>query len=969
MLLRQAIAAIDAKDNLRAVRLLDQILEREPNNCRALLYRGQATRNLGDGPGAAKYWAAIPDNHPREAATARFSEGQLAFAAYRARDAERLFRRSTELYPQYLAPRLRLIFLYQLQIRDAELRRELAAVRAERPWTLAELTFSTGFMGTVFDWPSQITELEKFVAADPDDVNSILALAECQLASEQVDKAIELLDRSLAARPFDQALRGMLADVLLRRQNPDRARQILGTETRTDETSVHLARAYGATYAAAGDWEQAAAWFDRAVQRDADHRPTVFELGQALERAGRHDEANRILHRARLIELLVAERARFLELVGPKIWRFESGDRENADDGDDAERSDFRAQIAVEIARLLVELERADEAAAWLEQVLAWNPADSRARGLYAEAVERAQSELANWATDTTRLRTDADVPLPAALPLLRLKRPPSVEGRVAIRLVDWHTQAGVEFQYHNGAGGSRFILETLGGGVAAFDFDRDGWPDLYFAQGCPLPVGPQNDQPWRDRLFQSVEGTFRDVTQAAGLGDAQYSQGTSAGDFDNDGFDDLVVANFGTNVLYRNNGDGTLTDVSTVAGIIGEAWHSSLAFADFDRDGNLDLYIVTYVREPYLTCHPEDGHVRTCSPQNFPAEPDRLFRNRGDGTFEDVSAAAGITVDEGKGLGIVVADLDNDGWPDIYVANDTTPNFLFRNRTAQPGARLQFEERGLASGAGVSGTGDSQAGMGVACGDLDGDGLLDLLVTNFYLQSATFYRNQGDLLFVDDTRAAQLDVPTRRFLGFGTQAIDIDLDGRLDLFVANGHVDDFRHKGQPWKMSPQVFYNLGGANFADSSHDAGPYFQGEYLGRAAARLDWDRDGRPDLVVVDLDQPAALLRNETVGVGSRLILDLIGVESNRDAIGARITVTGGGIKQVHEICGGDGFFASNERRVILGLGSVQTVDCLEIRWPVGGLDRWFGIPAESAVVLIEGRTPLIHKLAAADRHE
>ncbi|MBI3864264.1 MAG: VCBS repeat-containing protein, partial [Planctomycetia bacterium] len=965
VLLRQAIAAIDEKDDSRAALLLDQILDREPKNCRALLYRGQAAHNLGDAPGAEKFWAAVPDSHPPEAATARFSQGQQALAAHRARDAERLFRRSTELHPQYEAPRLRLIFLYNLQMRDADLRSELAAIRAERPWTLDELTFSTGYMGTVFDWPSQVTELEKFIAADHGDVNSILALAECLLASEKVDQAVELLERSLARQTSNQALRGTLADALLRNQNPDRARQVLGNETRPGETSVHLARAYGAFYTAGGDWDQAAAWLDRAAELDPDHRPTLFHLGQALERTGHHDDAKRILHRARLLELLLSERGRFLSAVRPRIWQFSPSDGHSAADTPDAEGTEFLEQLALEIARLLVNLERSFEASAWLEQVLVWRPADSRARAQYAEALNRARRELADSAAGTLRLQTGAAAPLAAPLPLLRIEQPRSAEGRAAIRLVDRHSQAGVEFQYRNGATGSRYILETLGGGVAAFDFDGDGWPDLYFSQGCPLPVNPQNEPSWRDRLFQNVEGTFRDVTEAAGLGDAQYSHGTSAGDFDNDGFEDLAVANFGTCVLYRNNGDGTLTDVSTAAGISGSAWHSSLAFADLDRDGYLDLYVVTYVREPYLACHPENGQVRTCSPQNFSAEPDRLFRNQGDGRFEDVSASSGIAVDDGKGLGVIVADLDNDGWPEIYVANDTTPNFLFRNLARQTGAPLRFEDRGLASGSGVSGAGLSQAGMGIACGDLDGDGLLDLLVTNYYLESATFYRNQGELLFIDDTRAARLDVLTRQFLGFGTQAVDFDLDGRLDLFIANGHVDDFRHVGQPWKMAPQVFSNQGTATFVDASRDAGPYFQGEYLGRSAARLDWNRDGRPDLVVVHLDQPAALLRNETAVVGNRLILELHGVKSNRDAIGARATITCGGSTQVHEICGGDGYFASNERRLILGLGSARTVDRLEIRWPQGGKDQWFDIPAESSLVLIEGRPPLIRALTPA----
>jgi tetratricopeptide (TPR) repeat protein len=950
-LLRQAASAMTARDDRHAAEILEQVLQRDPRNTTALLYRGQVARNLGDQRAAERYWRRIPDDQPRDAAAARLLEGMQTFAAYRARDAERLFRRSLELFPESLEPRQRLVYLYRLQLRDADLRGEMRAIRSQRPWTVGELLFSTGFMGRVIPSPSQMAELEKFVAADSRDVASLLALAECQLADDRADEAIALLTQSLAALPAEQALRGRLVEDLLRQGKIDRARDVLGND-RSTVMSVELARAYGAYYAATNDWQQAVVWLERSAEFDAFHFPTVFSLGLALERAGRHDEAAQTLHRARLMEQVTNEKARLVEQIGPQVWR---------DNGSELKVSQFTQRIFIEIGRLLIELEQPYEASAWLEQALAWNPADRRARSLHARASDRARVNTAVASVEFAPNRPGA---LPVQASTTRLAPvPPSS----APRFVDRHEAAGLNFQYRNGAGGSKYILETLGGGVAAFDFDADGWPDLYFCQGCPLPVGdaPPKAAPWRDRLFHNLGGSSRDVTDAAGLGDAQYSQGCTAADFNNDGFTDLAVANFGTNVLYRNNGDGTFADVTNAAGIAGGHWSSSLAFADFDRDGNLDLYAVTYVLDPYLTCQ-EGGRPRTCNPQNFAAEPDLLFRSNGDGTFEDMTVAAGVNADDGKGLGIVVADFDDDGWPDIYVANDTTPNFLFQNQSAQAGGRLRFEERGLVSGAGVSGLGASQAGMGIACGDFDGDGLLDLVVTNFYLQSATFYRNQGNLLFVDDTRTARLEAPTRMFLGFGTQAIDVDLDGWLDLFIANGHVDDYRDKGQPWKMLPQLFLNTGEGVFADASRGAGPYFQDEYLGRAAARLDWNRDGRPDLVVVHLDRPVALLQNETEPAGARLVLDLHGVQSNRDAIGARIMVHSGGRTLVHEICGGDGFQATNERRMIFGLGSSGLVERLEVRWPDGRQDSWSDIPADSLVVLIEGKGPQLRKLERTD---
>jgi hypothetical protein len=529
------------------------------------------------------------------------------------------------------------------------------------------------------------------------------------------------------------------------------------------------------------------------------------------------------------------------------------------------------------------------------------------------------------------------------------------------IALVDRHREAGLEFQYFNGDSGLKYILESTGGGVAALDFDGDGWPDLYFPQGCRIPI-VADDPTYADRLFRNLgNDAFTDVTSGAGLGDHEYSQGCTAGDYNNDGFADLAVANLGLNVLYQNNGDGTFSDVTLASGLCGRHWSSSLAFGDLDRDGNLDLYVVNYVLEPFRVCGTPPDHVFTCSPVGFKAEEDALFRNRGDGAFEDVTMTSGVVAEDGKGLGIVIADLDNDGWPDIYVANDGTPNFLFHNETGEVGAPLRFVERGMPAGAAVSGNGLARAGMGIACGDLNGDGRLDLFVTNFYLESATYFKNQGDLIFVDASRAAAIDDATRLLLGFGTQSIDIDLDGRLDLFIANGHVGDFRPEGIPWKMRPQLLYNLG-ESFAEASQKCGDYFAGEYLGRGVARLDWDRDGRPDLVVVHQDRPAALLHNESHQTGRRLVLDLRGVSSNRDAIGARITVSCDGTTRTHEVCSGDGFFASNERRAVLGLGSAASVSRLEVRWPNGQVDHWTDLPADSALLLIEGRPPVITQL-------
>jgi hypothetical protein len=417
-----------------------------------------------------------------------------------------------------------------------------------------------------------------------------------------------------------------------------------------------------------------------------------------------------------------------------------------------------------------------------------------------------------------------------------------------------------------------------------------------------------------------------------------------------------LFVANFGTNVIYRNNGDGTFTDVTEDSGLSGEHWSSSLALADLDLDGDLDLYVVTYVLEALKICRTQTGQTSTCSPGNFPAEDDVLYENTGDGRFVDISRQAGIRVPDGKGLGIVVSDIDDDGLPDIYVANDGTPNFLFHNLGPAPDGRPRFEEIGLASGCAVNADGAAQAGMGIACADFNDDGRLDLHVTNFYLEGSTLYLNDGALQFHDATRAAGLLDLTRSLLGFGTQAFDADLDGRLELIVANGHIDDFSFRHEPWKMPPRLYRHDGALRWTDVSAEAGEFFETVGLGRGLCRVDWNRDGRPEAVIVHQDRPAAVLRNDTESTGHYLAVELYGVRSNRDARGARIRYRCGTSTRVCELSGGEGFFAVNDRRQILGLGESTQVDELQIDWPSGEKQVWAGLAGDRAWAFVEGRS-------------
>jgi hypothetical protein len=619
-------------------------------------------------------------------------------------------------------------------------------------------------------------------------------------------------------------------------------------------------------------------------------------------------------------------------------------------------------QVTAEAADLFMKLNHPAEAVAIFEQIARKYPESAAARENYVRAVEQTRRKMPavadvqavarEVASDLEKLRG-----LPAADEQIPAPPPPGRPTQPAIRLVDRHQQTGIDFRFFNGDTGQRYLVETTGGGAGVLDFDADGWPDLYFPQGCRLPCNAA-DSTFTDRLYRNLgNGSFADVSADANLREVQYSQGCAAGDYDNDGFTDLAVANFGTNVVYRNNGDGTFRDVSSVCGISGGHFSTSLGWGDLDGDGNLDLVVINYVLDPLRICQNDRSAAMPCHPLIYEPESDILYVNLGDGAFADVTQAAGMVADDGRGLGLVIADFDDDGRPDVYVANDSTPSFLFRNLVPPSGQRLAFTELGLSSGTAVNAEGLGTAAMGIACGDLDGDGRLDLYVTNFLGEADILYFNDGEMIFEDATKRAGLNDATKH-MGWGTQAIDLDLDGRLDLFLTNGHLDDRHYTGTPRKMPSQLFYNMGAGMFTDISRGSGDFFGLEHIGRGVARLDWNRDGRHDLVIAYQDRPAALLTNESPATGHRVVLQLHGVQSNRDAIGARLRASYSGQNQTLEICGGDGYCASNEKRQIIGIGRSTKLDLLEIRWPSGRQDHWQDIAADSELIVIEGRPPL-----------
>ncbi len=510
----------------------------------------------------------------------------------------------------------------------------------------------------------------------------------------------------------------------------------------------------------------------------------------------------------------------------------------------------------------------------------------------------------------------------------------------------DVSARSGLDFRFHSGSRGKHDLPEIMGGGVALIDFDGDGLLDVYFCNGGPIGAG-KDDPP--GRLYRNLgEGQFADATDRADAPGPSYAMGAAVGDFDGDGRDDLFVTGWRDQRLYRNLGNGRFQDVTEPAGLASKLWSTSAAFADLDADGDLDLFVTTYVDfdpndAPF--CASPDGKRDYCGPEEFAAQPDRLYRNNGDGSFTDVSKSGGIEGPDGRGLGVLVADLTGDRRLDVFVANDGSPCRLFENRGG-----LTFVEVGREGGVAFDAAGGPLAGMGVSAGDLDGDGRIDLVVGNFLGRSTIGFRNLGAGLFLDDSARLGLVATTRPVLGFGLALEDFDGDGDLDLMQANGHVLDRERLGEPFAMPTKLLRNDGG-KFVDASRSAGPFFGRSILGRGLAIGDLDRDGRPDAVVASLDSAPGLLLND--GPGRFLAIELVGKgKAGRSPVGARVSATIGRGRVVREVVGGGSYLSASSRTVFIGLGP-GTIREVEVRWPSGKVQTFPVEPGRTAVRLSE----------------
>ena len=526
----------------------------------------------------------------------------------------------------------------------------------------------------------------------------------------------------------------------------------------------------------------------------------------------------------------------------------------------------------------------------------------------------------------------------------------------LGFRLVDVTAQAGIRFHHNTGAYGGKLVPETLGSGCAFLDYDCDGWQDILLVNGIDWP-GHKRQRTTLHLYRNNRNGTFTDVTRSAGLDAEMYGMGVAIGDYNNDGFPDILITCVGQNHLFRNTGKGTFIDVTRSSGLAGRrAFSTSALWFDYDCDGFLDLFVCNYVKwsaEHDVFCSLDGKRKSYCTPEAYRGETCWLFHNRGDGTFEDVTASSGIFDSSSKSLGVAMLDYDNDRWPDLLVANDTQPNKLYRNMR-----NGLFKDVAVEAGIAFSIDGKARAGMGVDVADFDGQGIPGVAITNFDNEMIGLYRSDGRGSYEDV--AAKMDVGrlSRNTLGFGCQFLDIDLDGFLDLIVANGHIDETVrniHGGVGYAQPPHLFLNRGRDGFEDIALQAGVDFAQPKIGRGLAYGDFDRDGDLDVLMTTNDGPAYLFRNDQLSGNHSIRFCLTGTKSNRDAIGALVRITCAGVGQSRIVKSGSSYLSQSEMPLTFGLGKHDRVDSVMIQWPSGKTEEFKNLPVGRAYSCIEGK--------------
>lgn len=936
----EILAAISVRSPA-AITLAEEHSARRPDDPFAIALAAEAAASQSEHELAIRHYERLPKDGRGWEFFAELGQGRRHHVQGHVEKAEQHLRRALELDPFDLEANERLGHLLQVQGRTWESVGNFF-VQIQRGKCRGDELLGVANTERYFRGDDHLNLVE-FLNGTPE-LPMKLAAARRALYDNRNAEAESLLREVVAARPEIGEAQGRLGRMIVNRGNLDEFLRWRGSLPEEARRHPEVCFAEGLLARRLGQIEGAVRCFLDALTLSPNHLSANVQIAGCLESLGRTEAAREFSRRAENLAELEGTLNMLRMGTDPNLMRKAVSALGRMG------RFWEAAGWCLTMSRMEIPREEPRrELRRWLRLALAESGPDAPS-ALPSRLVDRRDFAVPRWPGQTNSSTGD-------------LK---SKEAPVAWNFSDEATKLGILFEYYDGTTDEarlKHIFNTVGGGLGALDYDLDGWPDLYLAQGNNWrepSAGPQNP----DRLYRNLAGEqFSDATLQAGTGDPSFSHGVTAGDFNQDGFPDVYVANLGPNRLYWNNGDGTFEDVTGVAGVGGNEWSTSSVFADLNNDGIPDLYVLNYSRLKETrekVCRWSDGEIVACTPDLLLSEYDRCYVNQGDGTFRDVSEESGIRVGDGRGLGVIAWDFAGDGRLGLFVANDTTPNFLFINQGNNSSGAPRFEEQGLVRGVAINAEGTAQASMGVAAGDVTGDGRLDLFITTFFGDTKTLYSQAEGGFFSDVTRPYNLRDAGFWMLGFGCQFADFDGDGWDDLVETNGHVDQKSYRGDPDRMPPQLFRNLGGRKFAEvPAAELGPFFQGRYLGRGLATFDWNRDGRTDFGVSHLHAPFALLTNRTPSSGDPIVIRLIGRTGCREPTGAIVRMKTRTRETVRLVTGGDGYLVTNERRIHFSAPPEERTSEVEVRWPGGNLERWSLEASGREIQLIEGRTKAV----------
>ena len=947
----QANEALKSQDYEGTLQLAEEVLAQDPVSGSALILAAQASSFLGNFENAVSFFKRVPEGEQARA----FALNQAAMLEFDALKkitaAENTYKMVLRLVPGEPTVVDRLVDIMILQGRRWEAQPWLFGMligRGDRmaPDRLMWMGLHDAILAT------REPELIAFSEEEPKDPYPKMGLAFLEYqkyfnSQGDLRKAEELIRDALYSIPTHSDAQALLGRILL--ELDDQPALVKWNEDLPPEVDVNprIWVVRGRMAQRRDQGEAAARCFWEALRINPNHKLANLQISKELRALGKTEKADEFGARAALL-------ADFED----SILTF----KENP--------TNFKA--VEQIAQTAEKLGRVWEAGAWYNLVTNLDPAQTWGQENFSRLVASIEAMAPRPGQTLDDVNPVLDFSL-EEFAIAELSEVPEVEDGsttvaedvtdAVVKFTNVNEAAGIDFSYETGrlpgAQDSGLHSET-GGGAAVIDFDGDYWPDFHFTQGAEWPY-IESQELHLDRMYRNRgDGTFEDVSALAGVTENGYSQGAAVGDFNNDGFPDLYIGNIGGNRLYQNNGDGTFTDVSERLGDADTSWTTSCAIADINGDGIPDIYDVNYLSGDdvfTMICQDANNQPRECGPRGFSAARDRVLIQNEVGDFQDESETAGVQLPNGKGLGLVVCDLDGSGNLEIYISNDSTRNSLFQATAASAEASAPaYTDIALLAGAAVNPEGNSQGSMGIAVGDIDQNGLLDVFVANYVDEENNLFSQVSALQFVDQSKRFGIDRVGYPLSAFGTQFLDLEHDGLLDLMVCNGNVGGLY---EPYEMPAHLFSNVDGKSFAQLEVDGiGEYFQVDHVGRALAKIDYNRDGNDDLLITQLNEPNVLLRNDTSSAGNQVSIQLRGTKLSRDAIGSFVTITAGEQVWTQQLMAGDGYQASNHRRVTFGLGSVATLDRVEVQWPGGALQAWESPAINSELLVIEGDAEL-----------